>query len=81
MKIVDCFLLRVVLKGQCHEIFDPRGFLANSTPGLPGSQVEAVSNMVSYLQRYLFTKIYAALWRTVRKQFFVLTKQIFLNLI
>jgi hypothetical protein len=34
------------LKGQYHEIFDPRFFSANNTPGSPDSWVKAVSNIM-----------------------------------
>jgi hypothetical protein len=39
---------KLTLKGQSHEIFDPRFFSANNTPGSPDSRAKAV------LKRYTF---------------------------
>jgi hypothetical protein len=41
-------------------------FSANNTPGSPGSQAEAVSNMDSYSQRYSIKKIGSELCRKAR---------------
>jgi hypothetical protein len=59
-------VLTITLTGKCHKIFNAR-FLANNTPGFPGSQAEASSNRNSYLQSHLLTKIDSALCRIVRR--------------
>jgi hypothetical protein len=41
----NCHWNRMELKGQCHEIFDPRFFLNKSTP----PRAKAVSHMASKL--------------------------------
>jgi hypothetical protein len=40
------------LKGQCHEIFDPRFFSSNKTPWAPDSQAKAFLNSASNWPRY-----------------------------
>jgi hypothetical protein len=41
-----------VLKGQCHEIFDPRFFSSNNTPWAPDSRAKAYLNSASNSPRY-----------------------------
>jgi hypothetical protein len=43
------FLTYACLKGQCHEIFDPRFFASNNPPQCPDSWARAISNMASNL--------------------------------
>jgi hypothetical protein len=45
LKIVTKYVTN--LKGQSHEIFDPRFFSANNTPGSPDSWAKAVLNINS----------------------------------
>jgi hypothetical protein len=40
------------LKGQCHEIFDPRFFSSKNTPWAPDSQAKAFLNSASNSPRY-----------------------------
>jgi hypothetical protein len=42
----------IILKGQCHEIFDPRFFSSNNTPWAPDSEAKAFLNSVTNSPRY-----------------------------
>jgi hypothetical protein len=42
----------LLLKGQCHEIFDLRFFTSNNTPWAPDSRTKAFFNSASNLPRY-----------------------------
>jgi hypothetical protein len=44
--------IRVALKGQCHEIFDPRFFSSNNLTMDPDSRADAVLHKASYSPRY-----------------------------
>jgi hypothetical protein len=57
------------LKGQSHEIFDPRFFSANITPGSLDSWAKAVLNINSYSRRYSIFKFDSAQCR--KAQFLV----------
>jgi hypothetical protein len=58
----------VCLKGQSHEIFDPRFFSANNTPGSPDSWAKAVLNKNSYSRRYFIFEFDSALCGTARSR-------------
>jgi hypothetical protein len=61
----------IPLKGQSHEIFDPRFFSANSSPGSPDSWAKAILNINSYSRRYSIFKFDSALCRIARSRFLV----------
>jgi hypothetical protein len=65
------------LKGQSHEIFDPRFFSSINTYGPPDLWVKAVSNINSYSRRYSIMKIDSALCRIGRSRFLVSAIEIF----
>jgi hypothetical protein len=65
------------LKGQSHEISDPRFFSANNTPGAPDSWAKAVLNINSYSQRYSIFKFDSVLCRLAQSRFLVSDIQIF----
>jgi hypothetical protein len=58
------------LKRQCHEIFDPRFFSLNCTPGSPDSWVKTVLHIDSNSRSYSTTKIDSALCCIARSRFF-----------
>jgi hypothetical protein len=58
------------LKRQCHEIFDPRIFSLNCTPGSPDSWAKTVLHIDSNSWSYSTSKIDSALCRIARSQFF-----------
>jgi hypothetical protein len=59
----------VALKGQSHEIFDPRFFTSNNTPWSPDSWAKAVLNINSYLRRYSIFEFNSALCRIAGSRF------------
>jgi hypothetical protein len=63
---------KLTLKRQCHEIFDPRFFSLNSTPGSPDSWAKTVLHIDSNSRSYSTTKIDSALCRRARSRFFLL---------
>jgi hypothetical protein len=65
------------LKGQCQEIFDPRFFSLNCTPGSPDPWAKTVLHIDSNSRRYSIKfdeKIDYALCGIARSQFFFLDK-------
>jgi hypothetical protein len=54
------------LKKQCHEIFDPRFFSLNCTPGSPDTWAKTVLHIGSNSRSYSTTKIDSALCRIAR---------------
>jgi hypothetical protein len=79
-------LLKLPFKWDKVTVFSALGFFsANNTPGSPGSQAEAVSNMDSFSQRYSITKIDHTLCRIAhcrykvsasQRMFFILLKKV-----
>jgi hypothetical protein len=66
-------LLETVLKGQSHEIFDPRFFSSINTYGPPDLWVKAVSILNSYSRRYSifslsYPKIFCFILQTIGKE-------------
>jgi hypothetical protein len=56
------------LKGQSHEIFDPRFFVLNCTPGSPDSWAKTVLHLDSNSRSYSRTNIDSALCRIARSR-------------
>jgi hypothetical protein len=65
---MHAFILLQTLKRQSHEIFDPRFFSLNCTPGSPESWAKTVLHIDSNSRRYSTTKIDSALCGIARSR-------------